>query len=126
MKLPPWGLFGGGEGATTAYVRVRKDREMALKTKHAYELAADDVLSVRTSGGGGLGDPLARAPKAVAVDVALGTVSARRARAVYGVALDRRGGVDRAATAALRKELRAKGGRVARKKPRSGRKKARA
>ena len=126
VKLPPWGLFGGGEGATTAYVRVRKDREMALKTKHAYELAADDVLSVRTSGGGGLGDPLARAPKAVAVDVALGTVSARRARAVYGVALDRRGGVDRAATAALRKELRAKGGRVARKKPRSGRKKARA
>lgn len=84
VKLPPFGLLGGKGAATSDYLRLRDGAATALRTKHAYTLAAGDVLSVRTSGGGGLGDPARRDPAAVARDVAAGYVSAARARLVYG------------------------------------------
>ena len=52
---------------------------------------------------GGYGEPKARDPQRVAVDVADGLISAEHARDVYGVALDpRTGAVDAAGTARLR------------------------
>jgi N-methylhydantoinase B len=56
-----------------------------------------------TPGGGGYGDPLARDPALVARDVARGYYSREQAAARWGVVLDAPGGVDAAATAALRR-----------------------
>ena len=92
VKLPPFGLLGGRNGTTTAYVRVRGGEETVLRTKHAYTLEMGDTLSVRTSGGGGLGDPTERDPAAVALDVAEGYNSPEHAEAEYGVAVDADGG----------------------------------
>ncbi len=47
----------------------------------------DQVQLIASQGGGGLGDPLERAPEAVAVDVAEGLTTVATARAVYGVVL---------------------------------------
>ena len=106
VKIPPFGLFGGEEAAPTAYVRRCNEQESALSTKHAYRLEAGDVLSVRTPGGGGLGDPLQRDPGLVAGDVRFGYLTAERAAAAYGVVVDDQGNVDHAQTSELRKKLR--------------------
>ena len=87
-KLPPFGLLNGKNGSTTAYVRIRDGKETPLRTKHSYTLEKGDTLSVRTSGGGGLGDPAGRDAAAVALDVAEGYISHDRAEVEYGVAID--------------------------------------
>jgi len=53
-------------------------------------------------GGGGYGDPHRRPAAKVAEDVALGLVSKKAARELYGVALRADGKVDEAETAQLR------------------------
>lgn len=103
VKTAPFGLFGGKAAVTTAYVRIRDGRETALETKHAYELQQGDMLSVRTPGGGGLGDPGQRDPELVAIDVSSGYVSPERAHSEYGVAVDASGEVDAAETGRLRR-----------------------
>ena len=72
-------------------------------------LEPGDVLSMRTPGGGGNGDPLERPVEAVAADVAAGLVTPAHARAAYGVVMAD-GAVDPAATRALRAERRAASG----------------
>jgi len=62
-------------------------------------------VRIRTTGGGGWGDPLARDPELVGLEVRRGLVSAAGARR-YGVVCDDAGTVDAAATAALREKLR--------------------
>ena len=44
-------------------------------------------MHVRTPGGGGWGDPMTRAPEAVAQDVRLGRYTAQQAEALFGVIL---------------------------------------
>ncbi len=71
---------------------------------------AGTVIRIRTTGGGGWGDPLDRAVDAVVRDVLWGKVSRAAARADYGVAVvgsDDDPAVDVAATDGLRAELRA-------------------
>lgn len=84
-KLPPFGLEGGLSGALTEYLLLRDEAVESLQTKHEYELREGDQLSVRTSGGGGLGDPLKRDRNAVLRDVELGYVSWARATSTYGL-----------------------------------------
>jgi N-methylhydantoinase B len=62
---------------------------------------------IRSAGGGGYGDPLERDAERVALDVREGYVSTKAACEQYGLVLDMAGRVDAAATAALRKRLRA-------------------
>ncbi|CAN5746567.1 hypothetical protein BH18ACT15_BH18ACT15_05030 [soil metagenome] len=50
-------------------------------------VAAGQVIRIVTTGGGGWGDPLARAPEAVALDVKQGKVSRAAAESDYGVVL---------------------------------------
>lgn len=83
VKLPPFGLMGGKPAVPTAYVRVRNGHEEHLRTKHAYGFQAGDVLSVRTSGGGGLGDPAKRDLALVAEDLRLGYITPQHAQAAY-------------------------------------------
>jgi N-methylhydantoinase B/oxoprolinase/acetone carboxylase alpha subunit len=68
------------------------------------KLSAGEEYVIESGGGGGFGPPSERDPELVARDVELGYVSAEAARERYGVAIGADGGVDAAATAALREE----------------------
>ncbi len=111
--LSCWGLAGGKAGAP---FRVTVDpggpRERVLPGLVDDEpIPAGTLVRVETTGGGGWGDPLDREPELVALDVLQGKVSAAAARDEYGVVLvdgaDGEPAVDEAATAALRRRLRA-------------------
>jgi N-methylhydantoinase B len=81
----PYGVAGGDPGSAGADRLVRADgNETGIAGKATHDLNAGDVVSVRTPGGGGFGDPTDRDAAAVARDLRLGTVSAAVARAVYG------------------------------------------
>jgi len=68
---------------------------------------AQSEVIVRTGGGGGWGDPLARDPEAVRSDVIEQLISGASARNDYGVVLCDDLSVDLAATKRLREALRA-------------------
>jgi N-methylhydantoinase B len=103
-RFPPPGLFEGQPGALGRTVlNPGTDSERDLHPKAIYSLDHGDLVSLRTSGSGGYGDPRERDPEQVARDVALGYVSPERAREAYGVVVDPTSGtVDAAATARLR------------------------
>jgi N-methylhydantoinase B len=107
--IPPWGVCGASSGMPY-HLSVRRDgRLIDFDTPGkvtGYPLGTDDRIIMRSSGGGGYGDPLARDPDRVRVDVAFGYVSADRARAGYGVAIDDDGTIDAASTTALRDGIR--------------------
>lgn len=65
-----------------------------------------DVVTLRSGGGGGYGDPLEREPVAVATDVCAGVLSSEAASAAYGVIV-RDGVADEPATLVRRDEIRA-------------------
>jgi len=102
-KFAPPGLLGGHPGARGATI-LNPDTEHAqvLHSKAIHPLVHGDLVSMRVSGSGGYGDPLAREPALVARDVALGYLSAERAREWYGVVVDPATNlVDHVATQAL-------------------------
>jgi N-methylhydantoinase B len=73
----------------------------------AEPVRAGELIRIRTTGGGGWGDPLDRPYAEVARDLAWGKVSAAGAHADYGVVTTDDGGIDEAASDALRAEQRA-------------------
>jgi N-methylhydantoinase B len=79
-RNPPYGLAGGDPGEPGA-VFVDGERVPAKTTR---DLAAGSVVSVRTPGGGGHGDPGERSAEAIARDLRLGKLSAAEAREAYG------------------------------------------
>jgi len=113
MRFAPWGAQGGGAAATGRVVmNPDTPRERAIPKIDVLELEPGDVLSVRTPGGGGHGDPLDRPIAEVRADVESGLVTPARARDAYAVVIAD-GLVDEAATDALRAERRASGPRRA-------------
>jgi N-methylhydantoinase B len=98
----PWGLFGGGAGSLGRIV-LNPDRsdEADLHSKSILDVGPNDVISFRTCGCGGYGDPFQRDPDAVLDDVLEGWVTVAGARRDYGVVIED-GKVNEAATAALR------------------------
>jgi N-methylhydantoinase B len=113
--LPPFGVCGGGAGATNRFWVRRNGHPVQpspLPGKvSGFPLEHGDVLLMESSGGGGFGDPLERDPARVAADVSEGYVTPAAAHATYGVVL-RDGAPDPAATASRRAELRAARPRV--------------
>ncbi len=113
-----YGVNGGRPGSTYAISIEDGDgsvRELAGMVDNI-DVPAGSVVRIRTTGGGGWGDPLRREAKLVAYDVQCGLVSADAAREEYGVAVVRDGarvGVDEAATLALRAHCRARRGALA-------------
>jgi N-methylhydantoinase B len=107
--LPPFGVCGGGPGATNRFWVRRDGREVQpspLPGKvSGFPLKANDVLVMESSGGGGFGDPLTRDPARVAADVADGDVSPTAAEAIYGVVLGNGGALEAAATTHRRAAL---------------------
>ena len=86
FKVAPFGLFGGGPGATgKMFLNPDGPDSMALASKTvAAKLRRGDVFSMWTQGGGGYGKPEERDPTAIARDVEAGKVSVERAGADYG------------------------------------------
>ncbi len=110
--IPPFGVAGGVGGAANRFTVVRDGGTIEPSPVPGkvggFALEAGDVVRMETSGGGGCGDPLDRAPARVREDVALGYLSPEQACARYGVVVAADGGgVDTAATDAERRRLRA-------------------
>ncbi|MFB9839661.1 hydantoinase B/oxoprolinase family protein, partial [Actinoallomurus acaciae] len=104
--LSCWGVNGGRAGRPFRAEVAGAPME-GLVDDHP--VRAGDVVRIRTTGGGGWGDPLNRPPATVAADVRDGKVSAEGARDDYGVVLagtPEEPSVDEEATAALRARLR--------------------
>ncbi len=105
-KFAPWGLFGGGSGASSKYILNPDGEAKELPSKVTLHLQPDSVISYRTPGGGGYGSALERDPERVLQDVNQGKVTPDRARDAYGVVLDASGkAVDLQATRAERTRL---------------------
>ncbi|MEQ8349389.1 MAG: hydantoinase B/oxoprolinase family protein [Sneathiellaceae bacterium] len=83
VKNPPGGLLGGLAGAKG--VDLVNGEKIPAKT--AMTLAAGDVVTFETPGGGGMGPPDRRDRPALLRDVADGLVTAEAARRVYGADL---------------------------------------
>ncbi len=106
--LPPFGVAGAGPAAPVKVSLRRDGAEVDFATPGkvtGVAIRAGDVVVMQSAGGGGYGDPLARAPDRVRDDVLAGYVSPDRARLGYGVVLAPGGEVDVAATQAERTRL---------------------
>jgi N-methylhydantoinase B len=79
-SFPARGLFGGGDGA----LRMHAVDGQPVHAKGRNELAPGQRMRIVEAGGGGFGDPKARARSAVAEDVAQGYISRRAAQDTYG------------------------------------------
>ena len=101
------GIFGGLPGCLVDTAIRRVDGTRITDQWGSFELAETDMQTIRFGGSGGYGDPLDRDAVLVAADVARELVGADAARDIYGVVLDAAGGVDAAASAARRAEIRA-------------------
>lgn len=103
----PWGVNGGEPGARGRKWLERVDgTTTVLPSKcHNVAVAPGELLHFTTWGGGGWGDPLARQPDLVGLEVLRGLVTPEGARR-YGVVCDDNGDVDGQATAELREALR--------------------
>src|SRR6266852_2514528 len=109
QKCPPWGLWGGKPGEFGDYL-MRQPGENEFKSmagSHVPVPVKSEVI-VRTGGGGGFVDPLARDPQAVRHDVLEEFISVASARDEYGVVLRGDLTLDEAATARRRDELRSR------------------
>jgi N-methylhydantoinase B len=107
--LPPFGVKAGLSGASNDFFVIRDGVEIAPSENpgkvSGFPLRRNDVVSIRTSGGGGWGDALDRGPQRVLADVVDGYLTEKSARLMFGVVV-KRGKLDSNATAALRKKLR--------------------
>jgi N-methylhydantoinase B len=89
-RFGPQGALGGSDGAPNTVTVWRggvAHTPEHLSKEQDIPLSPGDRVHVRTPGGGGYGDPLTRAPEAVAEDVRLGRYTAEAACALFGVAL---------------------------------------
>ena len=105
-RFGPPGVQGGKDGGRNV-VRIHRGRDVLipehLSKDQDIPLQPGDRVEVLTPGGGGYGDPLRRDAGLVSRDVSRGYYTAEQARTLFGVVLAADGGVDQAATAALRK-----------------------
>jgi N-methylhydantoinase B len=110
--LACWGVKGGRAGRPFEVTidPGGPDERVVDALADAEPVSAGQVIRIRTTGGGGWGDPLDRAVADVVRDVEWRKVSVGAARDDYGVVLtldDPSATVDEEATRARREELRA-------------------
>lgn len=111
-RFPPWGLFGGNDGARARYViDPDSESEVVVSSKSTTRLDDGQLASIQTPGGGGYGDPLERDPTKVLEDVINEKISVAKALDTYGVVVDREARtIDREATERHREALRESAG----------------
>jgi N-methylhydantoinase B len=103
---PPYGLFGGHDGAPGHIVmNPGTPDSKVMPSKFVGRMKRGDLLRGEMPGSGGYGNPFERDAIAVAEDVRQGKISPDRARRVYGVALLPDGRIDQATTSTLRKAV---------------------
>ena len=104
----PWGILGGRAAAPSDFVlNPGTEREKILGNTDYVVAEPGDVVHIHSPGGGGRGNPLDREPERVLADVEQGYVSVAAAEGEYGVVI-RTGAIDVAASAAKRREMRAR------------------
>jgi N-methylhydantoinase B len=107
---PPHGLFGGEPGRPSVNLLNPGNHQRVLPSLPVLPVTLEngDVFRHVMAGGGGYGDPLARAPERILADVVDGLVSAQHAHDAYGIVLTTGDGtvVDEQATQARRKHMR--------------------
>src|SRR5688572_18840271 len=109
--LPAFGVLGGGSGVPVDSHVIRDGGAVRFATPGkvgGFHLVNDDVLVLRSAGGGGYGDPLERAVERVLGDWREGYISAERCRERYGVVVTAGGDVDVGASEELRRQLAAR------------------
>ncbi|MSP89212.1 MAG: hydantoinase B/oxoprolinase family protein [Alphaproteobacteria bacterium] len=93
--IPPYGVNSGHASAPNRFVVRRDGAEVepsAIPGKvTAFPLEIDDIVIMRSAGGGGFGDPLDRDPALVQRDRTFGYVSTEAAATVYGAEADAAG-----------------------------------
>jgi len=88
-KFPPWGVHGGQKGTTNYMVVIRDGKEMMRVSRIAnFKLQKGDIVSIRSGGGGGWGDPYERDPNRVLDDVKEALITPEQAREIYRVAIN--------------------------------------
>jgi N-methylhydantoinase B len=108
FKFQPRGMHGGGAGATgDCWIDPGKSTARRLGKIDRLTLEESEVMSVRTPGGGGYGNPFERDPALVLRDVLDGLVTIGAARQQYGVVVKD----DRVDEAASREERASRDGR---------------
>lgn len=113
--IPPWGVLQGGPGKPYALSLERNGEQRGFDTPgkvSGFPICQGDVMVIRSSGGGGYGDPLERDVELVRSDVERGYVSVSAAAELYGVVLNESGAVDSVATAQSRARLLSKRSRL--------------
>jgi N-methylhydantoinase B len=105
---PAEGARGGGSGRCASQFRRNRNGNLEPLDPCTQALIHEGETIVSIScGGGGYGAPLERKPERVARDVREKWVSVEAAGKLYGVVCDAAGNLDRAATEARRKAIRA-------------------
>lgn len=107
IKYPPWGVASGGNGSCNHIVVIRDGKVIWDGGRASnFRLKKGDIVSIRSGGGGGWGDPLTRGIQLVFEDYKNGLITLEMAREIYGVVIcPERLSVDLPATQRLREEL---------------------
>jgi N-methylhydantoinase B len=75
-RHPPYGLFGGGDGAPGEHRLIDPSGEASpLPAKTTLTLSAGETISLRTPGGGGYGDPADRDDESIRRDRRTGKIT---------------------------------------------------
>ena len=107
--VPAFGVLGGRSGLPVGAWTERAGEISAFDTPGkvaGHPVPQGSAIIIRSAGGGGYGDPLARDPRRVADDLNEGYISAASAHDLYGLVLDAKGSVEAAATVVRRQEIR--------------------
>lgn len=84
-KHEPWGLFGGKTGRGTQVILRHGRREKRVPTKCSLALERQDVIEIRTAGGGGYGPPKKRDHSRIREDVENGVLTRAYVKRNYGM-----------------------------------------
>ena len=84
----PYGLAGGEPGSLGEDVIINENETVQIAGKSVHRLSDGEIISIRTPGGGGYGDPNERDPEAIRADIRLGKLSRAVAIEQYGLEED--------------------------------------
>jgi len=89
IQYPPWSVNGGEDGSCNHIVIIRDGKDVWDGGRLSnFILKKGDIVSIRSGGGGGWGNPLKRDPSLVLKDYKDGLITIETVKNVYGVIID--------------------------------------